>query len=92
MDPDTRTILPHRATLSWTVHPLVSTILACTTGKMGSIRGITKSVSIKELSDIASNNRLLNKNEFESLFPDCDIVTEKLLFIFPKSYIAIRNN
>jgi SAM-dependent methyltransferase len=60
--------------------------------RWASIRGITKSASIKELSDIASNNRLLNKHEFESLFPDCDIVTEKLLFIFPKSYIAIRKN
>ena len=60
--------------------------------RWASIRGINKSASIKELSDIASNNRLLNKHEFESLFPDCDIVTEKLLFIFPKSYIAIRKN
>jgi hypothetical protein len=60
--------------------------------RWASIRGLTKSASIKELSDIASNTRLLKKNEFESLFPDCDIVTEKLLFIFPKSYIAIRKN
>ena len=60
--------------------------------RWASIRGLTKSASIEELSDIASNTRLLNKHEFESLFPDCDILTEKLLFIFPKSYIAIRKN
>jgi SAM-dependent methyltransferase len=60
--------------------------------RWASIRGLTKSASFEELSDIACNTRLLNKHEFESLFPDCDIVTEKLLFIFPKSYIAIRKN
>ena len=60
--------------------------------KWSSIRGLTKSASIKELSDIASNTRLLNKHEFQSLFPDCHIATEKMLFIFPKSYIAIRVN
>ena len=34
--------------------------------------------------------RLLRKSEFRELFPDCEIVTERLLWIFPKSYIAIR--
>lgn len=36
--------------------------------------------------------RLLSKKQFESLFPDCTIITERLLGIFPKSYIAYRTD
>lgn len=34
--------------------------------------------------------RLLSKREMKQLFPDCEIITERLLGIFPKSYIALR--
>lgn len=34
--------------------------------------------------------RLLSKAEMRRLFPDCDILTERLAWIFPKSYIAVR--
>lgn len=34
--------------------------------------------------------RLLTKKEMQELFPGCDIITEKLWEIFPKSYIAVR--
>lgn len=34
--------------------------------------------------------RLLRKREMEELFPDCKIMTERLLGIFPKAYIAVR--
>ena len=34
--------------------------------------------------------RLLTKREMKELFPDCEIRTERLLFVIPKSYIAIR--
>lgn len=34
--------------------------------------------------------QLLTKKQFASMFPDCEIYTEKLLFFFPKSYTAIR--
>lgn len=34
--------------------------------------------------------RLLRKSEMRRIFPDCEIVTERLLGIIPKSYIAIR--
>ena len=30
--------------------------------------------------------------EFCGLFPDCEIWTERLFLIFPKSYIAIRTH
>lgn len=34
--------------------------------------------------------RLLRKREMETLFPDCDIITERMLGFIPKSYIAVR--
>lgn len=35
--------------------------------------------------------RLISKREMKELFPDCRIMTERLLWIFPKSYIAVFN-
>lgn len=55
-----------------------------------SIRGITGSASPAELTAIGENTRLLNRKEFSMLFPDCEIWTERLLWVFPKSYVAIR--
>lgn len=43
-----------------------------------------------DLQSIAHTTRLLTKKEFQTLFPDCEIWTERLLYFFPKSYIAIR--
>ncbi len=34
--------------------------------------------------------RLLSKKQMTELFPDCEIITERLLWIFPKSYVAWR--
>ena len=34
--------------------------------------------------------RLLRKSEMEELFPDCEIVTERIFGVIPKGYIAIR--
>jgi hypothetical protein len=34
--------------------------------------------------------QLLTKKQMRELFPDCEILTERLAGIFPKSYIAIR--
>lgn len=45
-----------------------------------------------DLQSIASTTRLLTKREYQLLFPDCEIWTERLLLIFPKSYIAIRTS
>jgi hypothetical protein len=39
---------------------------------------------------MVSTTRLLGKAEMRELFPDCDILTERLFGIFPKSYIAVR--
>lgn len=45
-----------------------------------------------DLESIAKSTRLLGKREFQMLFPDCEIWTERLFFVFPKSYIALRRN
>lgn len=42
------------------------------------------------MQDILDNTRLLSRQEFGSLFPDCRILTERILWIVPKSYIAVR--
>jgi Methyltransferase domain len=55
-----------------------------------SFRGLTGAAGIEELRAIASTTRLLTKKEMKSLFPDCEIWTERFLLIFPKSYVAIR--
>jgi hypothetical protein len=34
--------------------------------------------------------RLLTRKEMAILFPDCEILTERMLGIIPKSYIAFR--
>ena len=39
---------------------------------------------------MVGTTRLLKKSEMRRLFPDCRILTERMLWIFPKSYIAVR--
>lgn len=55
-----------------------------------SIRGLSGATSLDELRAIAGATRLMTKREFSSLFPDCEIWTERFLWVFPKSYVAIR--
>jgi len=43
-----------------------------------------------EIDAMVESIRLLTKSEMKKLFPDCIIITERLLGIFPKSYIAFR--
>ena len=56
-----------------------------------SLRGLTRSSSLDELRSIARHTSLLSKREFTAMFPDCEIWTERLLWVFPKSYVAIRH-
>lgn len=46
--------------------------------------------SKQDIESMFETIRLLTHSEMKTLFPDCWIYTEKLLGIFPKSYIAIR--
>jgi hypothetical protein len=50
---------------------------------------VTKS-SKEVISETVDNTRLLTFREFKELFPKCDIIKEKLMGIFTKSYIAYR--
>jgi hypothetical protein len=43
-----------------------------------------------EIDGMVDSTRLLRKAEMRQLFPDCDILTERLFGILPKSYIAVR--
>ena len=43
-----------------------------------------------QVNEMVDTTRLLTKGEMTRLFPDCEIRTERMLWIIPKSYIAIR--
>lgn len=46
--------------------------------------------SAEQISAMVESTRLLRKSEMHELFPDCEIVTERMLWMIPKSYIAMR--
>ena len=55
-----------------------------------SLRGLTRSATRADLVEIARSTRLLTRREMVRLFPDCQIWTERFLYVFPKSYVAVR--
>lgn len=44
----------------------------------------------QEVREFVEFTRLMTKKEFKRVFPGCEIRTERLLGIFPKSYIAVK--
>lgn len=52
--------------------------------------GILSKPSQEDINFMLDTTRLLKKREMQFLFPDCEIHTEKMLGVIPKSYIAIR--
>jgi len=46
--------------------------------------------SAKEVAETVRFTRLLTRKQMRELFPDCTILTERMAWIIPKSYIAIR--
>jgi ubiquinone/menaquinone biosynthesis C-methylase UbiE len=44
----------------------------------------------EQINAMVETTRLLRKSEMRQLFPDCEIITERMLGIIPKSYIAFR--
>ncbi len=46
----------------------------------------------EEIDKSINFTQLLTRKQMTQLFPDCQIITERLFVIFPKSYIAIRIN
>lgn len=43
-----------------------------------------------QINEMVETTRLLRKSEMLELFPDCEIITERLFGVLPKSYIAFR--
>lgn len=43
-----------------------------------------------QIAEMVESTRLIRRGEMSRLFPDCEIITERMLWIIPKSYIAIR--
>ena len=60
------------------------------TGRWATLWGWLEKPSPQRVREMVEEIRLLKKNEFQELFPDCQILTEKILGILPKSYIAVR--
>lgn len=55
-----------------------------------SVWGLVNRPGADQIGEMVDSTRLLTKQEFCDLFPGCKIVTERLWWVFPKSYIAIR--
>jgi hypothetical protein len=55
------------------------------------LRGWIERLTSEQIDFLVDTTRLLCKSDMQQLFPDCEIITERLLWIIPKSYIAIRN-
>lgn len=55
-----------------------------------SVRGLSGASDARDLKLIAGTTRLLSKNEMRRLFPDCEIWTERMFLLIPKSHVAIR--
>ncbi len=52
--------------------------------------GLLEKPGKAEIDEMVDQTRLLTKREMKELFPDCEIRTERMLSMIPKSYIAIR--
>lgn len=52
--------------------------------------GLLEKPTKADIDDMVDHTRLLTKGEMRTLFPDCEIRTERLLGFIPKSYVAIR--
>ena len=48
--------------------------------------------SREEVARTIDSTQLLTKGQMRALFPDCRILTERLAWVLPKSYIAVRDD
>ena len=55
-----------------------------------SLYGLVQRPSAAEIEEMVESIRLLTKTEMQTLFPDCEVLTEQMFGVFPKSYIAFR--
>lgn len=54
------------------------------------IRGLLDRPTRREIEKAVQRTRLITRREFAEMFPGCRIRTERLLWVLPKSYIALR--
>lgn len=59
--------------------------------RWGTFIGLTGAAGEEGLRSIMQTTRLLTYREFKTLFPDCEIWVERMLWVIPKSYVAIRH-
>ena len=55
-----------------------------------SLYGLIQRPTSDDITKVVDSIRLLTKSEMKTLFPDCEILVERIFFIIPKSYIAVR--
>lgn len=58
--------------------------------RWGTVWGWIARPDQSEIDAMMEGLRLLRKSEMRQLFPDCEIITERMLWVIPKSYVAIR--
>ncbi|HEV7405779.1 MAG TPA: class I SAM-dependent methyltransferase [Chthoniobacteraceae bacterium] len=58
--------------------------------RWGTVAGWLSRPGKEAVNEMVDTTRLLRKREMQQLFPDCEIMTERMLWFIPKSYIAIR--
>jgi hypothetical protein len=56
------------------------------------IWGLVEKPTRSQIESMVADTRLLKRREMKALFPDCEIVTERMFLVIPKSYIAIRDS
>lgn len=57
-----------------------------------SLRGWIERLNHVQICSMVDTTQLLRKSEMKKLFPDCRILTERMMWAFPKSYIAVRTD
>lgn len=60
------------------------------TARWFTVWGLLEKPTKADIDEMVDYTRLLTKREMKRLFPDCRIITERLLWVLPKSYIAVR--
>ncbi len=60
--------------------------------RWGTLWGWMSKPSQETIDETIAFTRLLSRKQVQTLFPDCTIWTERLLWVFPKSYTAYRTN
>jgi len=53
--------------------------------------GLTTRPTPEAVIEFVDFTRLMTKREFADCFPGCTVITERMLFVIPKSYIAVRS-